>query len=99
VLKSKLVHCITHISAIREFYIANFNVIYFQRRSAFNFTVPFLSHLAIIALIIVSILLYAIPLRYLIMAFGVHKFTKKLFSTGICLKKSRMVSFQTRTEA
>ena len=51
---------------------------FFFYGSAFNFTVPFLSHLAIIALVIVSILLYAIPLRYLIMVFGVHKFTKKL---------------------
>ena len=39
---------------------------------------PFLSYLAIVLLIAASILLYAIPLRYLILAWGVNKFTRKL---------------------
>ena len=46
--------------------------------STFNFSVPFLSYLAIALLVAGSILLYAIPLRYLIMGWGVNKFTRKL---------------------
>ncbi|KAF3701725.1 Multiple C2 and transmembrane domain-containing protein 1 [Channa argus] len=43
-----------------------------------NWTVPFLSCLAIAALCMVTLLLYLIPLRYLVLAWGVNKFTKKL---------------------
>lgn len=46
--------------------------------STFNYCVPFLSFLAIICLSVVTIVLYFIPLRYLIMAWGINKFTKKL---------------------
>merc|ERR1712071_179472 len=47
-------------------------------KNTFNFSVPFLSYLAIALLVAGSILLYAIPLRYLIMGWGVNKFTRKL---------------------
>jgi len=40
--------------------------------------VPWLSVLAIIVLSIASAILYLIPLRYLALAWGVNKFTKKL---------------------
>ncbi|XP_028456605.1 multiple C2 and transmembrane domain-containing protein 1 isoform X2 [Perca flavescens] len=43
-----------------------------------NWTVPFLSWLAIAALCLATVLLYLIPLRYLVLAWGVNKFTKKL---------------------
>uniref|UniRef100_A0A665W3V9 Multiple C2 and transmembrane domain-containing protein 1-like n=1 Tax=Echeneis naucrates TaxID=173247 RepID=A0A665W3V9_ECHNA len=43
-----------------------------------NWTVPFLSWLAIAALCLATLLLYLIPLRYLVLAWGVNKFTKKL---------------------
>lgn len=46
--------------------------------STFNFTVPFLSYLAILLLVIGSFVLYAIPLRYLIIAWGINKFTRKI---------------------
>lgn len=46
--------------------------------STFNFSVPFLSYMAIILLMIGSVLLYAVPLRYLILAWGINKFTRKL---------------------
>lgn len=46
--------------------------------STFNFSVPFLSWLAVIAFFIVSVILYYIPLRFLVMAWGINKFTKKL---------------------
>ncbi|XP_046657711.1 multiple C2 and transmembrane domain-containing protein-like [Daphnia pulicaria] len=48
-------------------------------RNTFNFSVPFLSYLAIILLIASCILLYTVPLRFLILGWGVNKFTRKLF--------------------
>ena len=39
---------------------------------------PFLSYLAVALLVAASLLLYAIPLRYLILGWGVNKFTRKL---------------------
>ncbi|XP_023816326.1 multiple C2 and transmembrane domain-containing protein 1 isoform X4 [Oryzias latipes] len=47
-------------------------------KNTFNWTVPFLSWLAIAALCLATFLLYLIPLRYLVLAWGVNKFTKKL---------------------
>ncbi|XP_075985973.1 multiple C2 domain and transmembrane region protein isoform X7 [Anticarsia gemmatalis] len=43
-----------------------------------NFTVPYLSYLAIIMLFGAMLVLYVIPLRYLLMAWGVNKFTRKI---------------------
>jgi len=40
--------------------------------------VPFLSKLAIVALLAAVVILFFVPLRYLIMAWGINKFTKKL---------------------
>ncbi|KAM8872648.1 multiple C2 and transmembrane domain-containing protein 1-like isoform 6-T7 [Synchiropus picturatus] len=47
-------------------------------KNTFNWTVPFLSLLAIAAFSVASLLLYFVPLRYLVLAWGVNKFTKKL---------------------
>ncbi|XP_065822033.1 multiple C2 and transmembrane domain-containing protein 1 isoform X4 [Labrus bergylta] len=47
-------------------------------KNTVNWTVPFLSCLAITALCSATLLLYLIPLRYLVLAWGVNKFTKKL---------------------
>ncbi|XP_061590043.1 multiple C2 and transmembrane domain-containing protein 1 isoform X2 [Cololabis saira] len=49
-----------------------------RMKNTFNWTVPFLSWLAIAALLLAMLLLYLIPLRYLVLAWGVNKFTKKL---------------------
>uniref|UniRef100_A0A8C6KGC7 Multiple C2 and transmembrane domain containing 1 n=1 Tax=Nothobranchius furzeri TaxID=105023 RepID=A0A8C6KGC7_NOTFU len=49
-----------------------------RMKNTFNWTVPFLSWLAITAFCLVTLLLYLIPLRYLVLAWGVNKFTKKL---------------------
>jgi hypothetical protein len=46
--------------------------------STFNFTVPYLSWLAIIMISIAVVVLYLVPLRYLIMAWGVNKFARKI---------------------
>ncbi|XP_055367214.1 multiple C2 and transmembrane domain-containing protein 1 isoform X4 [Betta splendens] len=47
-------------------------------KNTFNWTVPFLSWLAIVALGVATIVVYFIPLRYIVLAWGVNKFTKKL---------------------
>ncbi|XP_067114812.1 multiple C2 and transmembrane domain-containing protein 1 [Osmerus mordax] len=47
-------------------------------KNVFNWTVPFLSWLAISALCVATFLLYLVPLRYLVLTWGVNKFTKKL---------------------
>ncbi|XP_050443111.1 multiple C2 and transmembrane domain-containing protein isoform X2 [Adelges cooleyi] len=43
-----------------------------------NFSVPFLSYLSIVLLIAVTVVLYCVPIRYLIMAWGINKFTRKI---------------------
>lgn len=47
-------------------------------KNTFNWTVPFLSWLAITVLCAGAVLLYLIPLRYIVLAWGINKFTKKL---------------------
>ncbi|XP_056592383.1 multiple C2 and transmembrane domain-containing protein 1 isoform X4 [Triplophysa dalaica] len=47
-------------------------------KNTFNWTVPFLSCLAITVLCAAAVLLYFIPLRYIVLAWGINKFTKKL---------------------
>lgn len=46
--------------------------------SAFSWTVPWLSWLMVIVLVLVTLVLYLVPLRWLVLAWGVNKFTKKL---------------------
>lgn len=53
-------------------------VIFFNH-STFNFSVPFLSWLLILLLLVGAIVLYYIPVRYLVMMWGVNKFSRKLF--------------------
>ncbi|XP_012577395.1 PREDICTED: multiple C2 and transmembrane domain-containing protein 1 isoform X1 [Condylura cristata] len=49
-------------------------------KNTFNWTVPFLSWLAIVAFCMFTIILYFIPLRYIVLVWGINKFTKKLRS-------------------
>ena len=46
--------------------------------STFNWTVPWLSWLLVTVLCIVTLVLYYVPLRILILLWGINKFTKKL---------------------
>lgn len=48
--------------------------------STFRWSVPWLSTLAIIVLVIVTAVLYFVPIRYVILVWGINKFTKKLRS-------------------
>nr|XP_033183932.1 multiple C2 and transmembrane domain-containing protein isoform X5 [Bombus vancouverensis nearcticus] len=47
-------------------------------KNLFNFTVPYLSYLAMILAILGVAVLYFIPLRYLILVWGVNKFSRKI---------------------
>ncbi|XP_040894047.1 multiple C2 and transmembrane domain-containing protein 2 isoform X2 [Toxotes jaculatrix] len=47
-------------------------------KNIFNWSVPFLSCLAFLVLFVSTALLYFIPLRYIVLIWGVNKFTKKL---------------------
>ncbi|XP_062985672.1 multiple C2 and transmembrane domain-containing protein 1 isoform X2 [Elgaria multicarinata webbii] len=49
-------------------------------KNTFSWTVPFLSWLAIVALCVFTVILYFIPLRYIVLVWGINKFTKKLRS-------------------
>ncbi|KAM9104740.1 multiple C2 and transmembrane domain-containing protein 1 isoform 18-T18 [Megaptera novaeangliae] len=51
-----------------------------RMKNTFNWTVPFLSWLAIVALCAFTVILYFIPLRYIVLVWGINKFTKKLRS-------------------
>ncbi|XP_047509897.1 multiple C2 and transmembrane domain-containing protein isoform X3 [Pieris napi] len=47
-------------------------------KNLMNFTVPYLSYLAIIMLAAAMLVLYMVPMRYLLMAWGINKFTRKI---------------------
>ena len=47
-------------------------------KNTFNFSVPFLSYLAIVVLLAVCVVLYYINVRYLLIVWGINKFSKKL---------------------
>uniref|UniRef100_A0A914BY18 C2 domain-containing protein n=1 Tax=Acrobeloides nanus TaxID=290746 RepID=A0A914BY18_9BILA len=47
-------------------------------KNTFNFTVPYLSYLAIFVLCISTLVLYFVKLRWIVLAWGINKFTKKL---------------------
>ncbi|CAJ0961661.1 unnamed protein product [Ranitomeya imitator] len=47
-------------------------------KNTFNWSVPFLSLLACSILLVATVVLYFIPIRYIILIWGVNKFTKKL---------------------
>ncbi|MEQ2276768.1 hypothetical protein XENORESO_008612 [Xenotaenia resolanae] len=47
-------------------------------KNIFNWSVPFMSCLTCLVLFLAASLLYIIPLRYIVLVWGVNKFTKKL---------------------
>uniref|UniRef100_A0A3Q0RC70 Multiple C2 and transmembrane domain containing 2 n=1 Tax=Amphilophus citrinellus TaxID=61819 RepID=A0A3Q0RC70_AMPCI len=47
-------------------------------KNTFNWTTPFLSGLALLVFVIAAIITYYIPLRYIVLIWGINKFTKKL---------------------
>ncbi|KAH9644140.1 hypothetical protein HF086_010355 [Spodoptera exigua] len=47
-------------------------------KNLFNFTVPFLSLLAIFMILVVAFVMFMIPTKYIFMIWGIHKFTRKI---------------------
>lgn len=56
---------------------------------------PFLSWLAVIVLTLTTFILYHIPIRYLILAWGVNKFTKKFRAPG-AINNNELLDFLSR---
>ncbi|XP_029032666.1 multiple C2 and transmembrane domain-containing protein isoform X1 [Osmia bicornis bicornis] len=48
-------------------------------KNLFNFTVPYLSYVTMLLTILGVAVLYFIPLRYLILVWGINKFSRKIF--------------------
>ncbi|UXI16279.1 hypothetical protein NH340_JMT02222 [Sarcoptes scabiei] len=69
---------------------------YFERvKNASNFTVPYLSWLAVISMIVMTIVFYFVPLRYLILLWGINKFTKK-FRSPDAIDNNELIDFLSR---
>ncbi len=64
-------------------------------KNTFNFSVPFLSWLAIGALAAIAVLLYYVSPRYLVMAWGLNKFTKKLLRPNF-VNNNELLDFLSR---
>uniref|UniRef100_A0A6Q2XME5 C2 domain-containing protein n=1 Tax=Esox lucius TaxID=8010 RepID=A0A6Q2XME5_ESOLU len=47
-------------------------------KNTFNWSVPFLSNLAFLLLLTATVITYFIPMRYIVLIWGINKFTKKL---------------------
>ncbi|XP_077569804.1 multiple C2 and transmembrane domain-containing protein 2-like isoform X2 [Stigmatopora nigra] len=55
--------------------VANFGE---RIKNTFNWSVPFLSSLASLVLVLATVITYFVPLRYIVLIWGIHKFTKRL---------------------
>ncbi|XP_047027144.1 multiple C2 and transmembrane domain-containing protein-like [Helicoverpa zea] len=47
-------------------------------KNLFNFTVPFLSLLAIFLILVIAFVMFMIPTKYIFIIWGIHKFTRKI---------------------
>ncbi|CAG4950664.1 unnamed protein product [Colias eurytheme] len=47
-------------------------------KNLYNFSVPFVSFLAIFLILVIALFMYLIPLQYILMVWGIHKFTRKI---------------------
>ncbi|CAF1475342.1 unnamed protein product [Adineta ricciae] len=65
-------------------------------KNLFNYSVPWLSTLLIIILVLVSVLLYYVPLRALILAFVINKFTKRFRKPKGFIDNNELADFFSR---
>lgn len=69
---------------------------YLERISnTLTFKVPFLSYLMMFCLAVATVLLYFVPLRWIILAWGINKFTKKLRNPN-AIDNNELVDFLSR---
>ncbi|MCJ8733390.1 hypothetical protein PDJAM_G00222730 [Pangasius djambal] len=64
-------------------------------KNTFNWSVPFLSLLASFVMFTATIILYYIPLRYIVLLWGVNKFTKKLRNPHL-IENNEVLDFLSR---
>ncbi|XP_078386533.1 multiple C2 and transmembrane domain-containing protein 2-like [Cetorhinus maximus] len=64
-------------------------------KNTFNWSVPFLSNLACIVLVVCTLVLYFASLRYLLLIWGIHKFTKKL-RNPYAINSNELLNFLSR---
>ncbi|XP_060116217.1 multiple C2 and transmembrane domain-containing protein 2 [Heteronotia binoei] len=64
-------------------------------KNTFNWTVPFLSVLACLVFAVATIVLYYIPLRYIVLLWGINKFTKKL-RNPYAIENNELLDFLSR---
>ncbi|XP_067885811.1 multiple C2 and transmembrane domain-containing protein 1-like isoform X2 [Heterodontus francisci] len=72
--------------------------LYERVKNTFNWTVPFLSWLAVFILTVLTIVLYFIPLRYILLVWGIHKFTKKL-RNPLLIDNNELLDFLSRVHS
>ncbi|XP_068586449.1 multiple C2 and transmembrane domain-containing protein 2-like isoform X2 [Cebidichthys violaceus] len=64
-------------------------------KNTFNWSVPFLSSLAFLIFVIATLLTYYVPVRYVILIWGINKFTKKL-RNPYSIDNNEVLDFLTR---
>ncbi|XP_036267735.1 multiple C2 and transmembrane domain-containing protein 2 [Pipistrellus kuhlii] len=64
-------------------------------KNTFNWTVPFLSFLACLILAAATITLYFVPFRYIVLIWGINKFTKK-FRNPYAIDNNELLDFLSR---
>ncbi|MCI4379278.1 hypothetical protein PGIGA_G00226080 [Pangasianodon gigas] len=64
-------------------------------KNTFNWSVPFLSLLACFVMFIATVALYYIPLRYIVLLWGVNKFSKKLRNPHV-IENNELLDFLSR---
>ena len=65
-------------------------------KNLFNWSVPFLCWMAVCILLLASILFYVVPLRYVILAWGINKFTKRLRKPNY-IENNELLDFLSRS--
>jgi len=77
------------------FSILTLTLITYIPSSTFNFSVPFLSWLMVIALAGAAVVLYYVPLRALVLLVGVNKFLKQLLRPN-AINNNELLDFLAR---
>ncbi|XP_069747663.1 multiple C2 and transmembrane domain-containing protein 1 isoform X3 [Narcine bancroftii] len=72
--------------------------LYERIKNTFNWTVPFLSWLAVFALTVGSVVLCFVPLRYILLIWGINKFTKKLRNPFL-IENNELLDFLSRVHS
>ncbi|XP_078070900.1 multiple C2 and transmembrane domain-containing protein 1 isoform X1 [Mustelus asterias] len=72
--------------------------LYERIKNTFNWTVNFLSWMAVFVLTACTTVLYFIPLRYILLVWGIHKFTKKL-RNPLLIDNNEILDFLSRVHS